>query len=86
MTKEIVEPMFATMLPGTLASLHFVKIDLGPVPIRFDNVDVHKTDSQGIKLDLDLDWDGRCDIELNAKMMPKIVRPRKHIDMQVAGS
>jgi hypothetical protein len=76
MTKEIVEPMFASMLPGTLATLHFAKIDLGAVPIRFDNVDVHKTDGQGIKLDLDLDWDGKCDIELDGKMLPKIVRLR----------
>jgi len=33
MTKEIVEPMFKTMLPGPLKSLHFTKLDLGPVPI-----------------------------------------------------
>ena len=33
MVKEIVEPMFKTMLPGPLATLHFTKIDLGPVPL-----------------------------------------------------
>jgi len=28
MIKEIVEPMFKTMLPGPLKSLHFTKLDL----------------------------------------------------------
>ncbi|KAK3333041.1 hypothetical protein B0T19DRAFT_398766 [Cercophora scortea] len=72
MIKEIAEPMFATMLPGPLSSLHFTKIDLGTVPIRFDNVEVTKTENGGIKLDLDVDWDGECDIDLDATMMPKL--------------
>src|SRR5262245_28237672 len=70
MTKEIVEPMFASMLPGPLATLHFVKLDLGSTPMRLSKVDVHKTENQGIKLDMDLDWDGKCDIELEGKMVP----------------
>jgi len=73
MIKDIVEPMFASMLPGPLATLHFVKIDLGRVPMRISKVDTHRIESQGIKLDMDVDWDGQCDIELNGKMMPKIV-------------
>jgi len=73
MTKEIAEPMFKTMLPGPLSSLHFSKVDLGPVPLRFSNVTVQKTEHSGIKLDLDLDWDGKCDIELDGDMIPKIV-------------
>ncbi|KAK3370444.1 hypothetical protein B0H63DRAFT_422236 [Podospora didyma] len=72
MIKEIAEPMFVTMLPAPLNTLHFTKIDLGTVPIRFANVDVHKTENDGIKLDLDVDWDGECDIDLDAKMMPKL--------------
>jgi hypothetical protein len=74
MVKSIVEPMFATMLPGPLSSLHFTKIDLGPVPLRFSNVLVTKTEADGIKLDMNLDWDGTCDIELDGKMIPKLVR------------
>jgi hypothetical protein len=35
---------------------------------------VHETDNSGIKLDVDLDWDGKCDIELKGSMIPKIVR------------
>ena len=75
MVKDIVDPMFASMLPGPLATLHFVKIDLGNVPLRISKVDTHRTESQGIKLDMDVDWDGKCDIELDGKMIPKIVRP-----------
>lgn len=83
MVKEIVEPMFATMLPGPLASLRFVKIDLGQVPMRFSEVDVHKTDNDGIKLDMDLDWEGTCDIELEGKMVPKLVKTHRKFTMMV---
>jgi hypothetical protein len=72
MTKSIVEPMFASMLPSPLNSLHFAKIDLGKVPIKLSNVDTHKMASGAIKMDLDVDWDGECDIELDGKMIPKI--------------
>jgi hypothetical protein len=71
--KDVVEPMLDQMLPGPLANLRFVKLDFGPTPIRFSNVDVHKTELEGIKLDMDLDWDGKCDFELDASMVPKIV-------------
>lgn len=71
--KDVVEPILASMLPGPLSSLHFVKLDLGPVPIRFSNVDVHKTTNEAIKLDMDVDWQGKCDIELDGKNVPKIV-------------
>lgn len=73
MIKEIAEPMFGKMLPSPLNSLHFEKIDLGQTPIHFSNVDVHKLENEGIKLDLDLNWDGRCDIEMNGNMIPKFV-------------
>ncbi|KAF6802067.1 c2 domain-containing protein [Colletotrichum sojae] len=79
MTKEIVEPMFEKMLPGPLATLKFVKIDLGHVPMRFSEVDVHKTDNDGIKLDMDLDWEGTCDIELEGKMVPKLGIEHVHL-------
>lgn len=73
MVKEIVEPMFATMLPGPLATLKFVKLDLGPVPMRVSEVDVHKVDNGGIKLDMDVTWEGKSDIELEGKLVPKLV-------------
>ncbi|KAK6499551.1 hypothetical protein TWF481_009918 [Arthrobotrys musiformis] len=71
MVKDIVEPMFASMLPGPLATLQFSKLDLGPVPIRISEVDVHRTDHNGIKLDMDVTWEGKSDIDLTGKMVPK---------------
>ena len=73
MIKGIAEPMFAKMLPAPLNTLVFEKVDLGAVPIQFSDVVVTKTENGGIKLDLGVDWDGLCDIELNASMIPKIV-------------
>lgn len=72
MVKEIADPMFKKMLPGPLASLHFTKVDLGQVPIVFSNVKVTKTPADGIKLDLNVDWDGQCDIALDADMIPSV--------------
>ncbi|ROW15255.1 hypothetical protein VPNG_03102 [Cytospora leucostoma] len=72
MVKEIVEPMFASMLPGPLASLQFVKLDLGTIPIRVSAVDVTKVDNGGMKLDMDVIWEGDSDIELDGKMVPKL--------------
>ena len=72
MIKDIADPMFKTMLPGPLATLHFTKVDLGPVPIVLSNVRVTKTVADGIKLDLNLDWNGKCDIELDGDMIPKV--------------
>ncbi|KAK7730379.1 hypothetical protein SLS53_009079 [Cytospora paraplurivora] len=73
MVKEIVEPMFASMLPGPLASLQFVKLDLGNIPIRVSAVDVTKVDNGGMKLDMDVIWEGDSDIELDGKMVPKLI-------------
>ena len=58
--KETVEPMFKDMMPGPLKGLHFTKIDLGTVPIRMDNVVVHKVEQKNntLQFDLDLVWDG----------------------------
>ncbi|KAK6334224.1 hypothetical protein TWF730_003439 [Orbilia blumenaviensis] len=71
MVKDIVEPMFASMLPGPLATLRFAKLDLGPIPMKLSEVDVHKTDHGGIKLDMDVTWEGRSDIEMDGNMVPK---------------
>jgi len=73
MVKEIVEPMFKTMLPGPLATLHFTKIDLGPVPPRLSNAKTTRSEVDGIKVDLNFDWKGKADIEMDASMMPALV-------------
>jgi hypothetical protein len=69
------------MLPGPLSNLRFVKLDFGPTPLRMSNVDVHRTELEGIKLDMDLDWDGKCDFELDGNMVPKIVRTLIHLSL-----
>ncbi|KZL67596.1 C2 domain-containing protein [Colletotrichum tofieldiae] len=79
MVKDIVEPMFATMLPGPLSSLKFVKLDLGHVPMRVSEVDVHKADNGGIKLDMDVIWEGKSDIELDGNMVPKLGIEHVHL-------
>ena len=73
MVKEIVEPMFKTMLPGPLKTLHFTKIDLGPVPLRLSNAKTTKSELDGIKLDMNVDWVGKADIEMDADMIPALV-------------
>lgn len=73
MVKEIVEPILASTLPGPLKNLRFTKLDLGHVPLRLGAVDVHKTTMGGIKLDMDVDWESKSDIELDGSMVPKIV-------------
>lgn len=70
--KDSVEPILASTLPGPLANLKFVKLDLGKVPFHFSNVDVHKTMTEGIKLDMDVSWESVCDIELDGARVPKI--------------
>ena len=74
MIKEMVEPMFQTMLPSPLSSLQFTKIDLGPEPIRLSNAATDKTEVDGIRLNLNLDWASKSDIQLKAKMIPGLVR------------
>ncbi|KAF3036263.1 hypothetical protein E8E11_004529 [Didymella keratinophila] len=72
MVKEIVEPILASTLPGPLKNLRFTKLDLGAVPLRLGAVDVHKTNMGGIKLDMDVVWESKSDIELDGSMVPKI--------------
>jgi Ca2+-dependent lipid-binding protein len=74
MVKEMVEPMFKETLPGPLKTLHFVKVDLGATPFRFSAVDVHKvesgTNADSLKFDMDVNWDGDMDVELDADLVP----------------
>ena len=85
MVKEIVEPMFKTMLPGPLATLHFTKIDLGPVPLRLSNAKTTKTAEGEIKLDLNVDWVGNADIGLDADYVPALVSSREGGKLGIRG-
>lgn len=75
--KNTVEPMFKDMLPGPLKTLHFTKLSLGSVPLRLDNCIVHecKKNRNGVKyvqIEIDVVWDGQCDIELKADYVGKL--------------
>lgn len=65
--------MFKTMLPGPLSSLHFTKVDFGNVPLKTSNVKTTKTNHDGIKLDMNVEWEGKCDLELDGHMVPALV-------------
>ena len=43
-------------------------MDLGQVPIKLDNIVVHQIDKEKgvLQFDMDLIWDGQCDIQLKA--------------------
>ncbi|KAF1921855.1 hypothetical protein BDU57DRAFT_510873 [Ampelomyces quisqualis] len=77
--KDVVEPILDSTLPGPLSNLRFVKLDFGHIPLRFSNIDVHKTTTQGIKLDMNVSWEGVCDIELDGTSVPKIGIEKVHL-------
>lgn len=69
--KETLEPTLREMK----VPLHFVKLDLGDVPISTRNMFIHRVDfgmgsggskQTGIQIDVDVVWDGNCDIKLQA--------------------
>lgn len=62
--RATLEPMLSEMRPAILVS----KMDLGKVPPRLDNIVVHKInkDVGYLKFDMDVVWDGQCDIQLKA--------------------
>ncbi|KAL5120157.1 hypothetical protein ACEQ8H_001983 [Pleosporales sp. CAS-2024a] len=84
MIKDVVEPILASTLPGPLKNLKFVKLDLGSVPLTFTNVDVQKTTSQGIKLDMDVNWHGACDMELDGSGVPKVGIEKVHLKGRIS--
>lgn len=72
--------MLTAMLPETLKTLHFAKLDLGPVPIGLTNVEVRKNEDGLIRLDMDVNWDAKCEITLDGKMIPTVVWPEAPAD------
>ena len=75
--KDALDPM----LKDLKVPVHFVKVDLGDVPIRTSNMLIHKVDLEeadagcevtrcraGVQIDVDVEWDGNCDITLQATL------------------
>ena len=67
--KDTLEPTLKEMKP---VPLHFVRLDLGDVPIKMQNMFIHRVDGvgaekrTGVQIDVDVLWDGNCDIMLQA--------------------
>src|ERR1700753_260473 len=70
--KDTVDPVLKSSLPSPLSNLQFTKVDLGPVPLRIAEVRTTKTETDGFKLDMNVDWLGKCDIELDGNMVPAV--------------
>lgn len=74
--KETLEPVFNELLSKTplLSTLHFIKIDLGNIPLRLDNIIIHPMNytNNSIQIDVDIIWDGLCDIRLKATSIPSV--------------
>ncbi|KAL9189839.1 hypothetical protein ACHAXT_009514 [Thalassiosira profunda] len=74
--KDALEPT----LKDLPVPLHFVRLDLGDVPIRMANMFIHRVDlmqrdgagqkekQAGIQIDVDVVWDGNCDVMLQATL------------------
>lgn len=72
--KSTVEPTFKD-LSGPLKTLKFVKVDLGDVPLKLDNCIIHEAEVRNnqefIQMELDVVWDGNCDIQLQCDYLGK---------------
>jgi Ca2+-dependent lipid-binding protein len=63
MIRDTLEPMLVDMTPAITVA----KMDLGTIPLRMDNIVVHDIQDGAVKFDMDIIWDGECDIQLKAK-------------------
>jgi hypothetical protein len=62
MIRDTLEPMLVDMTPAITVA----KMDLGEIPLRMDNIVVHDIQDGAVKFDMDIIWDGECDIQLKA--------------------
>ncbi|PWA87882.1 C2 domain, Synaptotagmin-like mitochondrial-lipid-binding domain protein [Artemisia annua] len=65
--KENVEPVLEQYRPIVLSSLTFSRLTLGTVAPQFTGVSVIEEQSDGITLELEMNWDGNPDIVLDVK-------------------
>ncbi|KAG8046972.1 hypothetical protein GUJ93_ZPchr0008g11998 [Zizania palustris] len=63
--KTSVEPIFEQYKSFILSSLHFSKFTLGTVAPQFTGVTILDSDSSGITMELELQWDGNPNIVLD---------------------
>jgi Ca2+-dependent lipid-binding protein len=58
-------------MPAPLMSCRFVRVDLGDTPITMNNIVVHPLSNGKVQWDFDMEWDGDCDIQLQADYIGK---------------
>lgn len=63
--KTSVEPVFEQYKSFILASIHFSKMTLGTVAPQFTGVSILDSDSSGITMELEMQWDGNPNIVLD---------------------
>ncbi|XP_010234564.1 synaptotagmin-5 [Brachypodium distachyon] len=63
--KTSVEPVFEQYKSFILASIHFSKLTLGTVAPQFTGVSILDSDSSGITMELEMQWDGNPNIVLD---------------------
>jgi hypothetical protein len=98
--EKTVQESLVPTLEGLAVPMHFITMDLGDVPIKIQQMVIHRVceatksgdgggggaalydDSNklaGIKMDIDIAWDGNCDIMLQTKTAAKLAFGVKHI-------
>jgi len=70
--RDAVEPALKESLPAPLNTLHFTKLDLGKNPLRLENILVHEKKGDTLQFDMDIVWDGQCEIELKADYVGRV--------------
>ena len=68
--QSTVEPYFKDM-PSPMNTCRFVKVDLGGTPMTMNNIVVHPLSQGRVQWDFDMEWDGDCDIQLQADYIGK---------------
>ncbi|KAE9452213.1 hypothetical protein C3L33_15911, partial [Rhododendron williamsianum] len=65
--RSSVEPILEQYRPIVLSSLKFSKLTLGNVAPQFTGVSIIEGDAKGITMELEMQWDGNPNIELDVK-------------------
>ncbi|CAI0629428.1 unnamed protein product [Linum tenue] len=83
--KSSVEPTLEQYRPIILSSLKFSKFTLGTVAPQFTGVSILESDSSGITMELEMNWDGNPNIVLDVKTRLGVSLPVQVKDIGFTG-
>ncbi|CAI9782433.1 unnamed protein product [Fraxinus pennsylvanica] len=83
--KANVEPVLEQYRPGILASLTFSKLTLGTVAPQFTGVSIIEDGTEGITMELEIQWDGNPNIVLDIKTYLGVALPVQVKDIGFTG-